>query len=286
MNPTNVCMIPHEHCKRKYGINLSFIMMPHFIFIFVKNVIRKFRVYTTMIIAQPGYFVKSAIDISYIPESPAALPYAPDSRHKRTTGSDSCAGQCRADRYTSRSLWGREAYQVEKRIDKSCYTAAAISELSAPLIPARTTAHAENKRKHQRVILHLSCFHMMISSWQFTCDSFYVPFHYTIILPFHQSSLNRQISTAYSLYITLSSPIGEDSSFLYYANILRLRKLPLCNGCRGALWTEWHGAEDIIQRHVNVYFSFSATCSAHFDALACWNSRIRLQYFLAAPVTL
>ena len=35
-------------------------MMPHFIFIFVKNVIRKFRVYTTMIIAKPRYFVKGA----------------------------------------------------------------------------------------------------------------------------------------------------------------------------------------------------------------------------------
>ena len=135
-------MIPHEHCKRKYGINLSFIMMPHFIFIFVKNVIHKFRVYTTMImiIAKPRYFVKGARDISCIPGSPAALSYVSDRRHNRTTGSDSCAGHCRTVRYTSRSESALAKCQIEKRRKQNHQTAAAISEFAAPLIPARTTA--------------------------------------------------------------------------------------------------------------------------------------------------
>ena len=42
MNPTNVCMIPHEHCKRKYGINLSFIMIPRFVY-YLSKAIHTFR---------------------------------------------------------------------------------------------------------------------------------------------------------------------------------------------------------------------------------------------------
>ena len=90
-----------------------------------------------MIIAHPRYFFKSARDISYRPGSPAVLSYVPDSRHKRTSVSDSCAGHCHAVCNKLRSESAQARCRIEKKKRRSYRTADSIPAFAASPKPVK-----------------------------------------------------------------------------------------------------------------------------------------------------